>query len=209
MDNEGQAVAYASADFAQSNQRFVEAALRVAGRPARQAIDLGCGPGDVVVRLARAAPDATITAVDGSEPMLQLARRAVSAAGLDGRIRLVGARLPDLPFEAHAFDTVLSKDLLHHLPDPAVLWEAIARLARPGTVICVMDLVRPDTRTAAQDIVERAAGQESPVLQVDFLNSLCAAFTPDEVRGQLADTGLPLDVSPIGDRHLLVAGVLA
>jgi len=209
MDDEGQALAYARADFGASNQRFVEAALRVAPRPVRQAIDLGCGPGDVVVRLARAATDATITAVDGSEPMLRLARRAVSAAGLDGRVRLVAARLPALPFEPHAFDTVLSKDLLHHLTDPAGLWASVARLGRRGTTVCVMDLARPDTRAAAEAIVERAAGGESPVLQEDFLNSLCAAFTPDEVREQLATAGLALEVSPIGDRHLLVAGVLA
>jgi len=71
--------------------------------------------GDVLVRLARATPDATITAVDGSEPMLGLAREAVASAGLNGRVRLVTARLPALPFEARSFDAVLSKDLLHHL----------------------------------------------------------------------------------------------
>jgi ubiquinone/menaquinone biosynthesis C-methylase UbiE len=209
MDDEGQALAYARADFGASNQRFVEAALRVVGRPRRHAIDLGCGPGDVMVRLAHGAPDVRITAVDGSGPMLRLARQAVTSAGLENRIRLVEARLPALPFGPQSFDTVLSKDLLHHLPDPGLLWGEVARLGRPGAVVCVMDLVRPDTPAAARDIVAGAARDESPVLQQDFLNSLCAAFTPDEVREQVSAAGLALDVSPIGDRHLLVAGTLA
>jgi len=209
MNDEEQALAYARADFGASNQRFVDAALRIGPRPGRRAIDLGCGPGDVTIRLARAASDMHVTAVDGSAAMLRLARRAVTVAGLDRRVRLVGARLPALPFEAGSFDAVLSKDLLHHLADPTVLWRAVANLGRPGAVVCVMDLVRPDTREAAQAVVDAAAADEDPILRLDFFNSLCAAFTPDEVSGQLAAAGLALDVSPIGDRHLLVAGTLA
>ena len=44
---------------------------------------------------------------------------------------------------------MLSKDLLHHLPDPMVLWEEIKRLGRPGAAVYVMDLVRPATTEAA------------------------------------------------------------
>jgi ubiquinone/menaquinone biosynthesis C-methylase UbiE len=163
----------------------------------------------VLLRLARATPEARITAVDGSGPMLRLARQAVTAAGLEARIHLVEACLPAMPFGARTFDTVLSKDLLHHLADPRALWDEVARLGRPGAAVCVMDLVRPATREAAETIVSRAARNESPVLQQDFFNSLCAAFTPDEVRQQVSAAGLAFDVSPIGERHLLVAGTLA
>ena len=48
---------------------------------------------------------------------------------------------------------------------------------------------------------------EPGVLQRDFFNSLLAAFTPDEVRGQLAEAGLPtLQVKTISDRHVMVTG---
>jgi hypothetical protein len=44
-------------------------------------------------------------------------------------------------------------------------------------------------------------------LQRDFYNSLLAAFTPAEVRRQLAKSGLrELAVSVITDRHLIVCG---
>lgn len=208
MDDERQSVAYARADFGASNQSFVDGLTRDFPRPLRSAVDIGCGPGDVDIRLARAATDLVITALDGSAPMIALASEAVRAAGLEQRIRLVCARVPTTILGDHAFDAVLSKDLLHHLPDPSVLWTEVARLGRPAAVVYVMDLVRPPSPEAARRIVDAAAGSEDPILQADFYNSLCAAFTVDEVRGQLADAGLDLRLTLAGERHLLASGLL-
>jgi hypothetical protein len=104
---------------------------------------------------------------------------------------------------------VLSKDLLHHIPVPALLWGEIARLARPGAVVYVMDLVRPPTREEARRIVDRVAAREDPILREDFFNSLCAAFTVDELGEQVAAARLNLDVRQISDRHALVSGLIS
>jgi ubiquinone/menaquinone biosynthesis C-methylase UbiE len=208
MDDERQSLAYARADFGASNQSFVDGLTHDFPRPLRSAVDIGCGPGDVDIRLTRAAPDLVITGVDGSAPMIALAAEAVRAARLEQRIRLVCARVPTRILGDHAFDAVLSKDLLHHLPDPSVLWTEVVRLGRPRAVVYVMDLVRPPSPEAARRIVDAAAGSEDPILQADFYNSLCAAFTVDEVRGQLEDAGLDLRVTLAGERHLLASGLL-
>src|SRR5437667_5763309 len=73
MDDRAGAAAYARADFSESNQWFVD--RLVADFPERlgKIVDLGCGPADVPIRLARAMPDSHITAVDGSLEMLKLA----------------------------------------------------------------------------------------------------------------------------------------
>jgi ubiquinone/menaquinone biosynthesis C-methylase UbiE len=161
MDDEAQSRAYAKADFSASNQRFVDGLAQHFRSYLHRVVDLGCGPGDVDVRLASAAPEAIITAVDGSAPMVALARDAVEACGLAARITVVEGILPALPLDAHAFDAVLSKDLLHHLPDPSALWHEVARLGRSGAVVYVMDLIRPDTPDAARDIVETVAGRRT------------------------------------------------
>ena len=207
MDDERQSLAYAKADFSASNQLFVDSLIREFPGHLHRALDIGCGPGDVVIRLARAVPGLHVTAIDGSGPMIALARDAVSAAGLRDRVRLVQGYLPGVALEGTAFDAVLSKDLLHHLPDPAVLWKEITRLARPGGAVYVMDLMRPETPEAARRIVDDVAAQEDPILREDFYNSLCAAFTLDEVRGQLVAAGLDVDVSRVSDRHMLVRGL--
>ena len=208
MDDEAQSVAYAKADFSASNQMFVDGLARDFPDRLGTIVDLGCGPGDIDIRLARAAAGATITAVDGSRPMIALAERAVRAAGLERRIALLHGILPGLALADHSADAVISKDLLHHLPDPSVLWNEVVRLARRGGAVYVMDLVRPSTPDDAQRIVDAVAGHEDPILRQDFFNSLCAAFTVDELREQLRAAHLPLDVAQISDRHMLIKGVL-
>lgn len=232
--NDGDAdAAYARADFSDSNQAFADrlaaeferagASGRGRGFPqaksdadphaarregALRIVDLGCGPADVTIRLARKLHRAQVVGVDGAEEMLRLAREAVQAAALSERIRLHLGRVPGLDLPEHGFDAVVSKDMLHHLPDPHVLWTECLRLGRPGAVLLVMDLIRPSSPLEAREIVERVASREHPLLKEDFYHSLCAAFTPEEVRAQLAAAGLALGVERAGDRHWLVRGVL-
>jgi ubiquinone/menaquinone biosynthesis C-methylase UbiE len=207
MDDERQSIAYAKADFGTSNQFFVDSLVREFPGHLRRAIDIGCGPGDVVIRLARAAPDVRIIAIDGSVPMVTLAREAVRAGGLDHRITVVQGYLPGVSLESTGFDAVLSKDVLHHLPDPSVLWREIKRLGRPGSAAYVMDLVRPDTPDAARQIVDAVAPLEDPILREDFYNSLLAAFTVDEVQRQLIDNDLAFEVTRVSDRHMVIRGL--
>lgn len=208
MDDEEQSIAYARADFSTSNQLYVDSLVGDFPDHLRAIVDIGCGPADVVIRLAKAAPHAVITAIDGSAPMIALGRAAARAAGVDDRLTLLHTRIPGPPPASQSFDAVLSKDLLHHLPDPRVLWNEVTRLGRPGAAVYVMDLVRPDSEDTARAMVKEGAGSEHPILQHDFYQSLLAAFTMDEVRAQVAAAGLDLTVGPIGVRHMLIKGTL-
>jgi ubiquinone/menaquinone biosynthesis C-methylase UbiE len=208
MDGEAEAAAYASADFSDSNQAFVRDVVSSFPAHLGQVVDLGCGPGDIAIRLSKAAPTTRITALDASPAMLALARAALRAAGHEVRVKFKEGRLPGVALADGHFDLVLSKDMLHHLPDPQVLWSEVKRLGRPGAAVCVMDLSRPESPAAAHEIVERVSGGEHPLLKTDFYNSLCAAFTTDEVRAQLVVAGLPLAVSQLTERHLCIKGWL-
>ena len=208
MDDEQQSIAYSRADFSTSNQLYVDSLVHDFPTYLRTVVDIGCGPADVVIRLAKAAPHAAITAIDGSAPMIALGRTAARAAGVDDRLTLLHTRIPGPPPASQSFDAVLSKDLLHHLADPRVLWNEVTRLGRPGAAVYVMDLVRPDSEETARAMVKEGAGSEHPILQHDFYQSLLAAFTMDEVRAQVATAGLDLTVAPIGVRHMLIKGTL-
>jgi ubiquinone/menaquinone biosynthesis C-methylase UbiE len=208
MDGEAEAAAYARADFSDSNQAYVRDVVASFPDNLGKVVDLGCGPGDIDIRLSRAAPGSRVTGVDGSPAMLRIARQALSAAGLESKVSFLEGRLPGVGLAGGSFDLVLSKDMLHHLPDPQVLWGEVRRLGRPGAAVCVMDLCRPATPEAAHEIVERVSGAEDPLLKTDFYNSLCAAFTANEVREQLAKAGLSLIVSQLTERHLCVKGRL-
>lgn len=211
MDEDEQARAYAEADFAEPNERFVgyfDSEIHPAVRGA--VLDLGCGPGDIVLRLAKRHPGLTVHGLDGSEAMLHFAVERLSREpALQSRVQFVHGILPGAALPLAKYDAVVSNSLLHHLHEPRVLWNAIREVAAPGAAVLVMDLYRPPSPGAAQEIVEAYSGEEPEVLKRDFFNSLCAAFEPDEVRAQLQSCGLGgLDVRTVSDRHLLVAGRL-
>ncbi len=207
MDDPAQAAAYAQADFSNENQGFVDRfAEYFPDWSAGHVVDLGCGPGDIPIRFARAFPSAWVTAVDLSQPMIDLAAKAVAAAVMDGRVtlRCESIQAVTLPEPAEA---VISNSLVHHVPNPLQFWFHLKRLAGPGAKVLVMDLLRPDTPEEARAIVERYAAQADPILKRDFYQSLLAAFTEDEIAAQLAHMNLSrLMIDVIDDRHWVVGG---
>jgi len=207
MDDPAQARAYAEADFAEENQAFVDLFRRYFPELIEgHLVDLGCGPADIPIRLARALARCRITAVDASAPMIEIGRMAVDRAGLADRLTLRCEPFQVFQLGDHA-DGIISNSLLHHLKNPLKFWLAVKRMIKPGGCLLVMDLVRPDSEEAARAIVDRYAASEAPILRRDFYNSLCAAFTEDEVAGQLAEmnlTGVLIDMPD--DRHWVAAG---
>jgi 2-polyprenyl-3-methyl-5-hydroxy-6-metoxy-1,4-benzoquinol methylase len=208
MDDPEQALVYSRADFEEENQAFVDRFLEYYPDLTRgHIVDLGCGPGDIAIRLARALPDIHITGIDASAPMLDIAERAVSSHGLSERIRFRRERFQTSAVEAA--DAVISNSLLHHVPNPLQFWYAVKTIGKPGAPVLVTDLLRPTSPAEAQTIVDRYAADEPMILRRDFLNSLLAAFTEDEVASQLAELNLSrvlIDVPD--DRHWIVGGRL-
>ncbi len=209
MVEDDQAEAYSEANFAESHQtavtRFRDA---FPGFEPRRILDLACGPADVTVRFARAYPNTEIVGLEGSPAMLALGVQRVAVEGLDEQIMFTHRVLPDDDITAlGAFDAVVSTSSLHHFHDPAALWNAMRAGAATNVCLFVQDLMRPESTDAAQALVDLYSPGEPDVLRRDFYNSLCAAFTPDEVRVQLAAAGLDaLVVEAVSDRHLTVTG---
>ncbi len=209
MDEQGQALAYAEADFSASNALFIELfeALH-SGEFDGMALDLGCGPADIPIRLAHRYPHAQIDALDGAQAMLNLARAAINNSGMGQRIHLHCQYLPATRLEQQ-YDALLSNSLLHHLNNPQDLWETICGCARPGASVLVMDLLRPHSPRQADKLVVEYASDAPEVLRRDFKASLHAAYTLEEVREQLAAASLPgLEVTQVSDRHLAIHGRL-
>ena len=211
MDGLEQARAYAEADFTESNALFLRLLdeQRPGSLEGARALDLGCGPADIVIRLLRRYPRATCDALDGSRAMLDLAQEAIDKLpGIAPRARLLCDKLPSARLERAAYDLILSNSLLHHLHEPQVLWRSVQAAAKPGALVLIMDLMRPASAGWAAALVESYAANEPAVLKQDFRNSLHAAFEPAEVTEQLRAAGLAdqLEVNVVSDRHLAVWG---
>jgi SAM-dependent methyltransferase len=213
MNDEEQARAYAEADFAEADRRFIvrfgELFPDYDGKGL--VLDLGCGPANITLRFAQRYPDAVVHGVDGSSAMLKYGQLALSRAndGSDSRVKLIKGFIPGVELPTQYYDVIVSNSLLHHLPDPQALWTTIKEHSKPGTRVLVADLYRPATSENAYLIVETYSGGEPEVLKTDFFNSLLAAFTPREVESHLAAAGLSsFTVQTISDRHMTIYGVM-
>ena len=207
-----QAKAYDAADFSESHNRLVNEFLELAPPKALNGLvlDLGCGSGDLDFRLLHVLPECSITGIDGSSAMIELAREAAARhASCNGRVSFVEAFIPSDEIPHAPYSTLMSNGFLHHLHNPQVLWELIKQRATPDTFIFVSDLRRPASMDDARRIVEELASNEAEILKRDFFNSLCAAFRVDEIEEQLAHAKIAgLSVRPFHNNHLVVHGII-
>ncbi len=106
--------------------------------PAFTAVDLGCGPGPLSIRLLRRFPRARCVAVDHDPVVLRIGEGSWGSFG--GRLRWVDADLGRgswrelLPFRR--FDLAVSTTALHWLPAPRLgtCYRELGRALRPGGV---------------------------------------------------------------------------
>ena len=209
MDEEDQARAYSEADFSEPHNMFVEEFKQTFPllRGTNKVLDLGCGPADVTVRFAQAFPGSRIDAVDGAKTMLRYGQARINQENLVGQITLIHEILPATNKLHRQYDVIFSNSLLHHLADPATLWDTIRNKCADNGSVFIMDLMRPASKYLAKKFVELYASNEPEVLQHDFYHSLLAAHRPEEVETQLEKADLDwLNVKAITDRHLIVYG---
>ncbi|MFX4292371.1 methyltransferase domain-containing protein [Streptomyces bohaiensis] len=114
-------------------------------RPGLSLLDVGCGPGTITAGLARAVAPGPVTALDSAPGVLDDARAACRAAGVDTVAFSVGdvtaLDLPDGGAEdgASGFDVVHAHQVLQHLGDPVGALREMRRVCRPGGTVAARD----------------------------------------------------------------------
>jgi ubiquinone/menaquinone biosynthesis C-methylase UbiE len=207
--------AYASsttqAHLSELDDTFVAQALRLLGSPATiprtgSALDIGTGPGQIVLKLARHLPGWQLIGVDRSPNMIREARAGRPLIdGNSGSCAKVDFLLADggrLPFGDASFDLVLCNSVLHHMEKPTLLFAEIARVSRPGSAILVCDLRRP-SRLAYPLHVRWHGRHYSGLMFKLYCDSVHAAYTPNELSAMLCSSPLSgVQVFTSGRTHL-------
>jgi len=105
-------------------------------------LDIGTGPGRLLIGLHRLAPNLELVGVDISEAMVAKAKENLAAAGLSDAVKVQQAGAKQLPFEDNHFDIVVSSASLHHWKEPKECLAEIRRVLKPGGVALLYDLVK-------------------------------------------------------------------
>jgi SAM-dependent methyltransferase len=107
-------------------------------RSGQRLLDVGCGLGDAARALSVDLGDrGEVVGIDGSEVMLAEAR--VRAADATCRIRFTVGDAGALDEPDASFDAVRSERMLQWVPDPARAVAEMARVLRPGGLVCLTD----------------------------------------------------------------------
>jgi ubiquinone/menaquinone biosynthesis C-methylase UbiE len=123
------------------HRRLVELAAVEQGH---RVLEIGCGPGGLVLRAQRMHPDADVVGLDPDPLALARARRKAERAGLP--VRFDQGKAGELPYPDESFDRVLSSFMFHHLDD-AEKRRALAevrRVLRPGGQLHLVDIAGHD-----------------------------------------------------------------
>jgi ubiquinone/menaquinone biosynthesis C-methylase UbiE len=199
MDDSGEVEAYASAaaqkHLDQIDATLVEHAIAlVRGRQQGRALDIGTGPGQIVLKLARGLPGWNFTAVDHSPNMIHQAGENLATAArvspdLSRRVEFSVADGNRLAFPDASFDLVMSNSVLHHLAEPQRFLSEVARLVKPGGAILLRDLRRPSRLAYPWHIRWHGRHYSGTMYQL-FRASVRSAYTLPEMESLLRTSPL-------------------
>jgi len=166
------------------------------------ALDVCCGTGDIALRLARAG--ATVTGLDFSAPMLDVAR----ARGGEANPKFIQGDALQLPFADGTFEVVTVGYGLRNLSS----WEAgvteMLRVTRPGGRLLVLEFGKPD------NAAWRAIYFAYLRLAVPFLGLLCCgnasayAYILESLKHYPAQNGVASTMRELGMKNVRVVNLL-
>jgi len=116
--------------------------LVAAGIDRGDALEIGPGPGYLGLEWLKRTRGTTLTGLDISAEMVELARSNAKEYGLAERAKYVLADASDMPFEDKRFNCVFSTASLHEWLDPGRVLNEVARVLTPGGSYYVADLRR-------------------------------------------------------------------
>ena len=111
--------------------------------PGSQVLEMGCGTGRNLMKLARRVPDAALFGVDVSTQMLATASAEIRRGGLSDTIRLAQSAGESFDAAAHfgvtQFDVVYFSYVLSMIPDWRPALDRALSLVKPGGVLAIVD----------------------------------------------------------------------
>lgn len=120
-------------------------------------LDVGCGGGRTVGKLADSAPEGKVHGIDYSPESVAVSRRENAARIADGRVEIERASVSKLPFPDDHFDLVTAVETQYYWPDPVGDMSEIRRVLKPGgRAVVILETYRGGRFGAVKGVVMKA-----------------------------------------------------
>lgn len=119
-----------------------------------QVLDIGCGGGRTIQKLAALATEGRVCGVDFADGSVAGSRALNADLIAAGRVEIQQASVSDLPYEANAFDLVTAVETHYYWPDLVQDLRGILRVIKPGGVLCIIAEVY---RSGAKNVISQLA----------------------------------------------------
>ncbi|MBY0414799.1 MAG: class I SAM-dependent methyltransferase, partial [Bdellovibrionales bacterium] len=155
-------------------------------------LELGCGTGHVVTKMAYMNPDKKFIALDLSEGMLRQAENLSMAMGLENIEFFLGDMTDLSQFQNCGIDAVTTSLALHHLrseEDLIKTFKSIKKLIGEEGAFSFYDLGKLKHQASIVDFISMH-DNHTPVYIEDTMNSFQAGFTKKDFSKALVESGL-------------------
>lgn len=161
-------------------------------RPVR-ILDVGCGDGEMVLRLAAAGCE--VTGVEKSAGMLTTAAERVAAAPeIAERVTLAEGDIYSLPFDDASFDAVVCHGVVMYLRESSEPVSNLARLVAPGGLLSILtkNALAVGVREALRGEYDSALAQieSGQASSMGHLGYVTRGDTPEHLDQLARDNGL-------------------
>ncbi|MDE3109642.1 MAG: methyltransferase domain-containing protein [Acidobacteriota bacterium] len=151
-------------------------------------LDVGCGGGRTIGKLAALATQGKVYGVDYSEDSVSVSRKINTAFIAEGRVEIQQATVSRLPFADNKFDLVTAVETHFYWPNLADDLREVFRVTRPGGQLAIIAEVYKGAPALVSRLVEKSAPQTG-----------IRVLTPDEHGDLLAaagNTDIKLETQP-------------
>ncbi len=160
--------------------------------PQGKLVDIGCGAGNVLIKIAKALPHLDLNGLDMSIEILELARKKAIKNGFENKIEFKPGSGENLPFEDNSVDFIVSTLSLHHWLEPIRVFNEIERVLKDNGVFLLFDF-RRDARKFFHGFLKFVTKiiVPKPLKKIkEPYGSISAAYTPLEFRKIIEKTKL-------------------
>lgn len=102
-------------------------------------LDVGCGPGDILARVALENSEMKLYGTDPSPHMVEIANRRISRSGMNNRVSVRLGSSRNLPFD-RKFDMIISSFSFHHWKGQKESLELLLAALNPSGKLAMFEL---------------------------------------------------------------------